>query len=211
MDAGFIQWLADKRGFRPGDTIATKQQYDAMYKQYLSDSGSGWQPTSVPVTNAVTQEVVSALMTSPNSATLMAEKQPQFKPAIGEDGKAYNFNPMTGEYSPATIKGTTNQFKPAKKQPAALELLGQMNVGQTQDTSPTLWSRIFGGVSDSPPPSTAMPVATPSTTPEATPAPATAATNAPTKMVLRTPEEVRAAWQAGKLSDADAVRMLRGK
>jgi hypothetical protein len=62
------------------------------------------------VTNPVnTNQVIPVLTTSPNSVQPLP--QTQFKPAVGKDGKAYNYNPMTGTYGPALIEGTTDQFE----------------------------------------------------------------------------------------------------
>lgn len=219
MDAGFIQYLAERRGFQPGDTIATKQQYDALYKEYLKDAGGGWQPTSVPVTNAVTGEVAAALLTSPNSATLMSEKQPTMKLVTLEDGKAYNHNPMTGELTPALIKGTTNQAKLDPKV-SQFEDIADMMERQRQARAAQggggggisgFLSGIFGGSDTGQPSPTPMPTPEPMPTPAMTnaPAPVMAGTNTPA--MPQTPEQIRAAWQSGLLDDATAVRLLRGQ
>lgn len=186
MDAGFIQYLAEKRGFQPGDTIATKQQYDAMYKEYLRDTGgTGFQPTAIAVTNPVnTNQVIPVLTTSPNSVQPLP--QTQFKQAFGKDGKAYNYNPVTGTYSPGLIEGTTNQFEADPKSSRGAELIEELNryrdAQSTQEESPGFFSRIFGGVSSSP-----APTPTPAPTPAMTNAPAAApAAPAPTPAVFST-------------------------
>jgi hypothetical protein len=68
-------------GYKPGQTIygaelaEFRRRYAAYQKQvhesYIESQGGGWRPTSVPVTNAVTGEVVAAFMSSPKSATIM--------------------------------------------------------------------------------------------------------------------------------------------
>ena len=190
-----------------------------LHAAWLKEQGGGWKPTSVAVTNAVTGAVEPALFTSPNSATLMNEKQPQLKPVVGKDGKAYNFNPATGEYAPAKIAGTTNYFEPASKQPAFGDFLDSMN--QQQDapaqTGTFDWSKSFfiGEKPSQPPRSVTGAVqAQPATNapapgqaaPPAAPAPSPATAAAPPA----TPEAVREAWVAGRISEQDAVRMLRG-
>lgn len=68
-------------GYKPGQTIygaelaEFRRRYAAYQKQvhesFIESQGGGWRPTSVPVTNAVTGEVVAAFMSSPKSATIM--------------------------------------------------------------------------------------------------------------------------------------------
>lgn len=40
MDAGFRKWLGESRGFQPGDTIQTREQFDALYRLYLNETAS---------------------------------------------------------------------------------------------------------------------------------------------------------------------------
>ena len=191
-----------------------------LHAAWLKEQGGGWKPTSVAVTNAVTGAVEPALFTSPNSATLMNERQPQLKPVVGKDGKAYNFNPATGEYSPAKIAGTTNYFEPASKQPAFGEFLDSMNQQQDAASQPGLIERAIGffagGEKPSAPPrgvTGAVQAQPPTNAPapaQAAPTPAPAPSPAPAAAPPATPEAVREAWVAGKISQEDAVRMLRG-
>ena len=206
MDAGFIQYLAEQRGFQPGDTIATKQQYDAMYKQYLKDTSGGgadFTPSTGMATNAVSQEVTPYFMSSPNSAQPMSEKQPTMKMVPGKDGKAYAFDPLTGTVAPVTVKGSTNQFEMDPKSNRLQELMDALgDTPAAEEESPNFFTRMFGGGQ-----------AAPSPTPSPTPMPAMAGTNAPVPTAapaLSTPEAVRAAFLAGQISEADAVQMLRG-
>ena len=205
MDAGFIQYLAEQRGFQPGDTIATKQQYDAMYKQYLKDTSGGadFTPTTGMATNAVSQEVTPYFMSSPNSAQPMSEKRPTMKMVPGKDGKAYAFDPLTGTVAPVTVKGSTNQFEMDPKSNRLQELMDALGgAPAAEEEAPNFFTRMFGGGQ-----------AAPSPTPSPTPMPAMAGTNAPVPTAapaLSTPEAVRAAFLAGQISEADAVQMLRG-
>ena len=115
MDAGFIKYLADTRGFQPGDTIATKQQYDAMYKQYLKDTsggGANFQPSAVAITNPVnTNQVVPFVTTSPNSVQPFPQERFKEGP-VDKDGQQLVFDPMTGTYFPGTNRATQSVVKP---------------------------------------------------------------------------------------------------
>jgi hypothetical protein len=115
MDAGFIQYLRDQRGFQPGDTIATKQQYDAMYKQYLKDTsggGANFQPSAVAITNPVnTNQVVPFVTTSPNSVQPFPQERFKEGP-VDKDGQQLVFDPMTGTYFPGTNRATQSVVKP---------------------------------------------------------------------------------------------------
>jgi hypothetical protein len=174
MDAGFIQYLREQRGFQPGDTIATKQQYDAMYKQYLKDTGGGgnYQPAIVNVPLPGSTNTVPAFMSSANSATLMKDASPKVTYKPDEDG-----NLLAIEGTLANVV-TNAQGKPIKVDPKSgrlEDLVTLMGGGAAPaEQEPGFFSRVFGGVKSSPTP-------TPSPTPEATPTPApAAATNAPT-------------------------------
>jgi len=115
MDAGFIQYLREQRGFQPGDTIATKQQYDAMYKQYLKDTsggGANFQPSAVAITNPVnTNQVVPFVTTSPNSVQPFPQERFKEGP-VDKDGQQLVFDPMTGTYFPGTNRATQSVVKP---------------------------------------------------------------------------------------------------
>jgi hypothetical protein len=136
------------------------------------------------------------------------------KPVSGKDGKAYNYNPVTGTYAPALIEGTTNQFEMDPKSNALAEALAQMAGPQGPAPEPSGIASFFGIGGGAPAASpTPTPAATPMATPAATPMPAMAGTNAPVPVAapaLSTPEAVRAAFLAGQISEADAVQMLRG-
>lgn len=41
MDAGFRKWLAESRGFQAGDSIRTKDQFEALYRLYLNETTAG--------------------------------------------------------------------------------------------------------------------------------------------------------------------------
>ena len=116
MDAGFIKYLAEKRGFRPGDTIATKQQYDAMYKQYLNDTSGGdsFTPKTGMATNEATGEVTPYFMNSANSAQVLPEGRFKEGP-IDKDGTQLVFDPSKGKYFPATNSATGTVVKPKAK------------------------------------------------------------------------------------------------
>jgi hypothetical protein len=107
----------------------------------------------------------------------------QFKPVSGKDGKAYNYNPVTGTYAPALIEGTTNQFEMDAKSNALADALAAMAgpQGSAPQESGGFLSGLFGG---GPPVTNApAPMPTPMATPMPTPTPAAAPmTNAPTAM-----------------------------
>jgi hypothetical protein len=106
---------------------------------------------------------------------------------------------------------TNAQGKPIKVDPKSsrledlMTIMGEGGVAP-QEAQPGLLARIFGGVQSSPAP-TPAPAATPA--PEATPS-AQMVTNASAPVSLRTPEEVRAAYQQGLISKDQAKQMLRG-
>jgi len=195
MDAGFIQYLATERGFRPGDTIATKQQYDAMYKEYLkhTSGGGNYQPAIVNVPMPGSTNTVPAFMSSANSATLMKDAAPKVTYKPDADGNLYAIE------GTAAAVVTNAQGQPIKVDPKSSRLEDLMSLmgqgGMAPEQEPGFFSRIFGGVAASPTPAptpgtaplqgqtnapAAMP--TPSPTPEqrtAGPAVPTGGTNAP--------------------------------
>jgi hypothetical protein len=180
MDAGFIQYLREQRGFQPGDTIATKQQYDAMYKQYLKDTGGGgnYQPAIVNVPLPGSTNTVPAFMSSANSATLMKDAAPKTVYKPDNEG-----NLLAIEGTLANVV-TNAQGKPIKVDPKSsrledlMTIMGEGGVAP-QESQPGLLSRIFGGVPSS------TPAPTPAPTPEPTPGAVTnAATPAPTPAVF---------------------------
>ena len=169
-DPGFWEWVKTPRsqgggGLKSGDPIATEAAYNTLMREYLKSGGGGFQPTAIAVTNPVnTNQVIPVLTTSPNSVQPLP--QTQFKPSIGKDGKAYNYNPVTGTYSPALIEGTTNQFEADPKSNRAEDLVNALNDFRNQDAaeeSPGFFSRIFGGV---PATNAPTPTPTPMPTPE---------------------------------------------
>jgi hypothetical protein len=180
MDAGFIQYLATERGFQPGDTIATKQQYDAMYKEYLkhTSGGGNYQPAIVNVPLPGSTNTVPAFMSSANSATLMKDVAPKVTYKPDADGNLYAIEGTTA----AVV--TNTQGKPIKVDPKSSRLEDLMNLmgqgGAEPEQGPNFIDRIFGGVAASP--TTApTPAATPAATPSPTPgtAPLQGQTNAP--------------------------------
>ena len=143
----------------------------------------------------------------------MTERQPALKPVSGKDGKAYNYNPVTGTYAPALIEGTTNQFEMDPKSNALAEALAQMAGPQGAETAEPSAIASFFGFGGGAPAASPTPSPTPEPAPMATPMPAMAGTNAPVPAAapaLSTPEAVRAAFLAGQISEAQAVQMLRG-
>ena len=203
-------------GYAPNQTIKGKElaKFRDQYARYMQTASKSFTPTTGMATNAVTQEVTPYFMSSPNSAQPMTERQPALKPVSGKDGKAYNYNPVTGTYAPALIEGTTNQFEMDPKSNALAEALAQMAGPQGPAPEPSGIASFFGIGGGAPAASpTPTPAATPMATPAATPMPAMAGTNAPVPVAapaLSTPEAVRAAFLAGQISEAQAVQMLRG-
>lgn len=208
----FDAYLQSK-GYSPGEKIP-RTTANQLHSAWLKEGGkSSFEPSAVAITNPVnTNQVVPFVTTSPNSV----QPFPQGRFAEGpvdKTGQQLVFDPMTGTYFPGTNTATQTVVEPqAKAMSRPEEIMALMNqgVGMAEE-SPGFLSRIFGGVASSPAP-------TPAPTPEATPMPSptpAAVTNAPapapTAADLSTPEAIRAAWQAKRLSDQDAVRLLRGQ
>jgi hypothetical protein len=206
MDEAFNNWLKTPKadggaGLAPG-TPLDKTTYNMLMREYVKGSSS-FTPTTGMATNAVTQEVTPYFMSSPNSAQPMTERQPVLKPVPGKDGKAYNYNPVTGTYSPAMIEGTTNQFEMDPKSNNIADLIEAMSgsQGAAAPESGGFLSGLFGGgapVTNAPTP---MPAATPAATPMATPMPAMAGTNAP----------VPAATPMGETFTREQYRQMTGR
>jgi hypothetical protein len=217
MDEAFNNWLKTPKtdggaGLAPG-TPLDKTTYNMLMREYVK-ADSNFTPTTGMATNAVSQEVTPYFMSSPNSAQPMVQRSSK-QLSKGKDGKAYTFDPLTGEVAPAIIKGTTNQFEMDPKSNALADALAQMAEQRAAAEEPSAIASFFGfgggaPVTNAPAP---MPAATPAATPMATPMPAMAGTNAPVPVAapaLSTPEAVRAAFLAGQISEAQAVQMLRG-
>jgi 1-acyl-sn-glycerol-3-phosphate acyltransferase len=175
-------------GYAEGQSIKGKElaKFRDQYARYVQSASKSFTPTAIAVTNPVnTNQVIPVLTTSPNSVQPLP--QTQFKPAVGKDGKAYNYNPMTGTYAPALIEGTTNQFETDPKSNNLADLMAAMGGGASapmEEESPGVLSRIFGGVASSP---------APTPTPTPTPAPTPAMTNAPAPVAAPTPAVFSAA------------------
>jgi len=203
-------------GYAEGQSIKGKElaKFRDQYARYMQTASKSFTPTTGMATNEVSKEVTPYFMSSPNSAQPMTERQPTMKMVQGKDGKAYAFDPMGGTVAPITVKGSTNQFEMDPKSNALADALEQM-AGEQAGAAAAAPSGIasffgFGGGAPAASP-TPTPAATPMATPAATPMPAMAGTNAPVAApALSTPEAVRAAFLAGQISEADAVRMLRG-
>jgi hypothetical protein len=169
-----------------------------LQDQWMKDTkGGGFQPSTGMATNQVSGEVTPYFMSSPNSAQPMTQKQPVLKPVPGKDGKAYNYNPVTGTSAPALIEGTTNQFEMDPKSNAMADMLAAMSgagaSAPMEEESPGVLSRIFGGVASSP---------APTPTPTPTPAPTPAMTNAPAPVAAPTPRVYSAAAYQAKTGQA---------
>lgn len=199
MDAGFIQYLAEKRGFRPGDTIATKQQYDAMYKEYLRDTGgASFQPSAIAVTNPVnTNQVIPVLTTSPNSVQPLPQPRVTYKP--DKEGNLMAIEGTTANY---VTNNTGERVKIDPKSNRLEDIMTALGGNEPAAEEPGFLSRIFGGVASSP-----APTPTPAPTPEMTNAPAApAATPAPTPQVFTAAEFKRMTGrdiQPGDYTDAN--------
>ena len=214
MDEEFNNWLKTPKadggaGLAPG-TPLDKTTYNMLMREYVK-ADSNFTPTTGMATNAVSQEVTPYFMSSPNSAQPMVQRSSK-QLSKGKDGKAYTFDPLTGEVAPAIIKGTTNQFEMDPKSNALADALAAMAgpQGAAPAESGGFLSGLFGGGGA---PVTNAPTPTPAATPMATPMPAMAGTNVPVPVAapaLSTPEAVRAAFLAGQISEAQAVQMLRG-
>jgi hypothetical protein len=211
MDEAFNNWLKTPKadggaGLAPG-TPLDKTTYNMLMREYVK-ADSNFTPTTGMATNAVSQEVTPYFMSSPNSAQPMVQRSSK-QLSKGKDGKAYTFDPLTGEVAPAIIKGTTNQFEMDPKSNALADALAQMagpqGAAATEPSGIASFFNFGGGA----PAASPTPTPTPAATPMATPMPAMAGTNAPVP-ALSTPEAVRAAFLAGQISEAQAVQMLRG-
>jgi hypothetical protein len=195
----FDTYLQNK-GIAPG-TILPAAIAKQMHADYLKSGGSGFTPTTGMMTNQVSGTVTPYFMSSPNSAQIMAEKQPTMKMVPGKDGKAYAFDPLTGTVAPVTVKGSTNQFEMDPKANRMQELMDALGGAPAEEEeSPGILASIFGGAK-------ATPAPTPSPTPMATPAPAMAGTNAP-QAAFGSVDEVLAAAGAGRITLEEAQNIL---
>jgi hypothetical protein len=203
----FDSWLVKKghTGFIP-DAVARK-----LHDEWRKESG-GFQPSIVNVPLPGSTNSVPAFMSSPNSATLMKDAAPKVTYKPDADG-----NLLAIEGTLANVV-TNAQGKPIKVDPKSSRLEDLMTImgpeaAAPAEAQPGLLARIFGGVPSSTPAPTPAP--TPEATPMPSPTPGTAPlqgqTNAPAPVDLSTPEAIRAAWQSGRISDQDAVRLLRGQ
>jgi hypothetical protein len=217
MDEAFNNWLKTPKadggaGLAPG-TPLDKTTYNMLMREYVK-ADSNFQPSIVTVTNPTTQAAEQAFMSSPNSAQLMRDTQPrvQYKP-----DKEGNLLAIEGTLANYVTNNTGERIKIDPKSNALADALAAMAgpQGSAPQESGGFLSGLFGGgapVTNAPAPMP-TPAATPMATPAATPMPAMAGTNAPVPVAapaLSTPEAVRAAFLAGQISEADAVRMLRG-
>jgi hypothetical protein len=209
-DPGFWEWVKTPRsqgggGLKSGDPIATQTAYNELMRQYLK-SGGGFKPQIVEVPVPGTTNSERAFMTSPNSAQMMKEPQSRGRYEV-QDGKLYLVDGTSAMAVTNVVGGSpfapdprTSGFDPAA-------IMGMMG-------PPPAAPRGFFGFGRQPEPTpTPMPSPTPMATPEqaapgAAPLPGT---NAPTPPRLGTPEEIRAAFQAGLISDEQAIRLLRGQ
>jgi len=175
---------------------------DAYLRMWQNESKAGgdFTPSTGMATNAVSKEVTPYFMSSPNSAQPMSEKQPTLKPVSGKDGKAYNYNPVTGTYAPAMIEGSTNQFEMDPKSNNLQELMDALG-GAPAAAEPSGGFFGFGRGAPAPAP-----------TPSPTPMPAMAGTNAPvpaaTPAAYSSEQDVVAAVRAGRISREQAQDIL---
>jgi hypothetical protein len=192
-----------------------------LHAAWIKETGGGFKPeiVEVPVPGGGSER---AFMSSPNSATLMRDPQSRVRYEVGNDGNLYMIDGTTAAVVTNAVGGAPLQ--PNAKSSAFDDVVNVMEQERArrmqQNEQPGLLTRIFGGGGGQPAPSPA-PAATPMPAPVATgtpmPTPAPAATNAPAPVPtpspvdLSTPEGIRAAWQSGRLSDQEAVRMLRGQ
>lgn len=183
-DPGFWEWVKTPRsqgggGLKSGDPIATQAAYNTLMREYLKNSGGGFQPTAIAVTNPVnTNQVIPVLTTSPNSVQPLPQPRLQYKP--DKDGNLMAIEGTTANY----VTNTTGER--VKIDPKSNRLEDIMNaLGGNEpaaEESPGFFSRIFGGVASSP-----APTPTPAPTPAMTNAPSAApAAPAPTPAVFST-------------------------
>ena len=194
-------------GYGQGQSIQGKElaKFRDQYSKYVQSASKSFTPSTGMATNAVSQEVTPYFMSSPNSAQPMTERQPVLKPVPGKDGKAYNYNPVTGTYAPAMIEGTTNQFEMDPKSNALADALAQMagthGAAAEEPSGIASFFGIGGGA----------PAASP--TPSPTPMPAMAGTNAPVPAATpaaaySSEQDVMAAARAGQISVEQAQNIL---
>lgn len=203
-------------GYAPNTTITGKElaKFREQYARYVQKASTSFQPeiVEVPVPGGGTER---AFMSSPNSATLMRDPQSRVRYEVGNDGNLYMIDGTTAAVVTNAVGGAPLQ--PNLKSSAFDDVVNVMEQERArrmqQAQQPELLTGIFGGGGQPAPTPMPTPVAT--GTPMPTPAPA--ATNAPAPIAppspvdLSTPEGIRAAWQSGRLSQAEAVRMLRGQ
>lgn len=208
MDEQFNTWLKTPKSQGgaglPVGTPLDKSTYNVLMREYLKTGGTGFQPTAIAVTNPVnTNQVIPVLTTSPNSVQPLPQPRLQYKP--DKDGNLMAIEGTTASY---VTNNTGERVKVDPKSNRLEDIMAALGDGgaAAQEESPGIISRIFGGVASSP-----APTPTPAPTPMAAPTPAM--TNAPAPVAtnaLTTPEAIRAAFMAGQISEADAIRMLRG-
>jgi hypothetical protein len=214
MDAGFNDWLKSARGFKPGDTIGTKQQYDTLYKAYLSETAAG---PKVTFTNAPTGEPLAIMG---NTMQKLGAEAPKVQTMTGNDGVLYAVNPQ--DRAALAITNAQGQpFVPAPKQPRGMMPEDYMTTPQAQQPQGRgilggIVDMITGGAKQAPTlpadiASQVQPSAQPTmaTNAAAVPSPAAAAQTAPAPQ-LKTKEEIKQAYRTGQIDQATAVQMLRG-
>jgi len=229
MDAGFIQYLRDQRGFQPGDTIATKQQYDAMYKQYLKDTsggGANFQPSAVAITNPVnTNQVVPFVTTSPNSVQPFPQERFKEGP-VDKDGQQLVFDPMTGTYFPGTNRATQSVVKPKASKGALpvrfgpdgrmILLPGAEDEMPTPTNMPTPTASVAPAGAGAFETNAPVPMAAPTSSasmgmgmaPTNAMSMAPAAAAAPAPDAAMSADQVRAAYRAGQITKEQARQLL---
>jgi hypothetical protein len=149
-----------------------------LHAAWIKDTGGGWKPSSVAVTNAVTGDVLPAFLSSPNSAQLMQPEAGKVRYEVGNDGQLYM---VEGTAAHAVTNAATGAPLEARQQGnGMMDVIAMMQAGQVAPPQSRKFFGFGGGSgSQATPTPTPVPVATP------TPAPVPAATPAATRVFSR--------------------------
>jgi hypothetical protein len=133
-----------------------------LHAAWIKDTGGGWKPSSVAVTNAVTGDVLPAFLSSPNSAQLMQPEAGKVRYEVGNDGQLYM---VEGTAAHAVTNAATGAPLEARQQGnGMMDVIAMMQAGQVAPPQSRGFFGFGGGGAQAQPTPTPVPV------PAATPA-----------------------------------------